>query len=119
MRRPAAERYDARSRKGEGSLEEKPTLVEKLVVRGIGTLALLGAIIFLIVGIRTITVYLGASGIAFWIASLNWRQRYENVVDTPPEGYQPTGELYENPGGDGPVAVYFKGIHRIYVKKGG
>lgn len=94
-------------------------LVERTVVRGIGTLAILGAIAFFIAGIPAIAIFLGVSGIVFWISSLQWRQRYGNVVDTPPEGYKPTGEVYLNPGGNGRVAVYFKGIRRIYVRQDG
>ncbi len=91
-------------------------LVEPTIVRGLGTLAILGAVAFLIAGLHLIALYLFLSGVAFWISSLRWTRRYENVVDSPPEGYRPTGEVYANPGGDGPVAVYFKGIRRIYVK---
>jgi hypothetical protein len=94
----------------------KAMLVEPTIVRGLGTLAILGAVAFLIAGLHLIALYLFLSGAAFWISSLRWTRRYENVVDSPPEGFRPTGEVYANPGGDGPVAVYFKGIRRIYVK---
>ena len=92
-------------------------LVERWVVRGIGTLAILGAAAFLVAGLRTIAIYLLLSGVAFWLSGLNGRQRYENVLDAPPEGFRPTGEVYDNPGGSGPVAVYFKGISRVYVRQ--
>lgn len=91
-------------------------LVERLIVRGIGTLSLAGGVAFLIVGIRAIAIYLFMAGFALWLSSLRWGQRYQNIVDAPPEGYRPTGEIYSNPGGEGPVAVYFNGIRRIYVK---
>lgn len=93
-------------------------LVDRTVVRGIGTLALVGMVIFFIVGVPIIAVYLGLAGIAFWVFSLKWQRRYENVLDAAPEGYQPTGEVYSNPpASDGAkVAVYFKGIRRVYVR---
>lgn len=95
-------------------------LVDRTIVRGIGTLSLLGAVIFFFVGIPTITVYLALAGIAFWVFSWSWTRRYENVLDEPPEGFQPTGEIFNNPGGESSeVAVYFRGIQRVYVKHQG
>ncbi len=90
--------------------------MERVVVRGAGTVGIIGAIIFFIAKLDTIAIYLLVAGAAFWIFSLGWGRRYEHVLDKAPEGYRPTGEVYTNPGGDGPVAVYFKGIRRIYVK---
>lgn len=92
-------------------------MVEKTVVRGIGTLAILGGIAFFFVGIGAIAWYLVVAGVVFWVSSLGWRARYLKVEETAPEGYRPTGEVYENPGGKGPVAVYFKGIRRVYVRQ--
>ncbi|NMP22302.1 hypothetical protein HIJ39_08045 [Sulfobacillus sp. DSM 109850] len=92
-------------------------MVERVIVRGIGTLSFVGVIIFFIVGIPAIAVYLGLAGIAFWVFSLGWQKRYESVLEEPPEGFQPTGEVYNNPGGSSSkVAVYFRGIRRVYVK---
>lgn len=91
-------------------------LVDRWVVLGIGALSVLGGIIFLIMGVHAIAIYLFAAGVAFLLSSLAWRQRYQNILGQVPEGYLPTGEVYENPGGDGPVAVYFKGIRRVYVR---
>lgn len=93
-------------------------LVDRVVVRGAGTVGLIGAVIFFIVGVPAIGVYLALAGIAFWVFSMGWRSRYENVLDTAPEGFQPTGEVLVNPGGS-PVTVYFKGIRRVYVKANG
>lgn len=97
--------------------EMKTDLIEIYIVRGIGTLALVGAAIFLIMAIHSIAIYLAAAGVAFWISSLGWKRRYENVIDVVPEGYRPTGEVYVNPGAGHDVAVYFKGIRRIYVRQ--
>ncbi len=95
-------------------------LVDRTIVRGIGTLSLLGAVIFVFVGVPTIAVYLALAGIAFWVFSRSWTRRYENVLDEPPEGFQPTGEIFSNPGADSSkVAVYFRGIQRVYVKHPG
>ena len=93
-------------------------LVDRVVVRGAGTVGLVGALIFFIVGVPAIGIYLALAGIAFWVFSLGWRARYENVLESAPEGFQPTGEVFVNPGGS-PVAVYFQGIRRVYVKKKG
>jgi len=91
-------------------------LVERVIVRGVGSLALVGMVIFFIMGIHSIAIYLGAAGVAFWISSMGWHARYQNVLDVPPGGYRPTGEIYTNPGASSAVAVYFKGIRRVYVK---
>ena len=91
-------------------------LVDRVIVRGVGSLALLGAMIFLFMGIHAIAIYLFLAGAAFWISSLNWQRRYDNVLESPPAGFRPTGEVYINPGSDSAVAVYFKGIRRVYVK---
>ena len=98
--------------------KERQRLMERWLLRGAGTLALLGGLGFLLVGLRLIALYLALAGVAFWIASLGWHQRYENVLDAPPEGYRPTGEVYPNPEGSERVAVYFKGIRRVYVRQG-
>lgn len=101
-----------------GEVHIRNRLVDRVLVRAIGTLSLLGGIGFLAAGLKLIALYLGAAGVAFWIASFGWQKRYQNVLDTPPEGYKPTGEVYPNPPGSEKVAVYFKGIRRVYVKQG-
>lgn len=101
----------------DGDRVTREVFVDRWLVRGIGTLAVLGAFAFLIAGLHAIFIYLLLSGVVFWIFSLRWPRRYQNVLDEPPEGFRPTGEVYTNPGADEPVAVYFKGIRRVYVKK--
>lgn len=91
-------------------------LVDRSIVRGAGTVSLIGAVIFIFVGIPSISVYLALAGIVFWGFSLGWKRRYENVLESPPDGFRPTGEVYANAGGEGSVAVYFKGIRRVYVR---
>lgn len=90
--------------------------VGRAVVMGIGSVALVGGLAFLVVGVPAIAVYLLASGILFWGSTWGWYARYQRVLDVPPEGFQPTGEVLANPGGSGRVAVYYQGIRRVYVR---
>jgi hypothetical protein len=82
----------------------------------VGGISIVGAIIFFIMRLPTIGWYLFGAGVIFEIATLGWHQRYSHVLDTPPEGFIPTGEAYSNPGAHDPVTVWQKGIRREYVK---
>lgn len=96
-------------------------LVDRLIVRAVGTVAVLGGLAFFIAHLPTIGYYLVGSGIIFWAFSWSWNARYQNVRAEPPntaDGWEPTGETYLNPGGQGPVEVWHKGIKRIYVRTG-
>lgn len=97
--------------------KERHVLVDKLLVRGIGTLSGIGAAIFLAIGLPLIALYLALAGAAFWGFSLGWKARHERVLDEPPPGWRPTGERYPNPGGPDPVEVWFSGIRRVYVRR--
>lgn len=88
--------------------------VGRTVVRGIGLLSLIGGTLFLLAHLKVIAFYLMGSGLIFLAFTLGWAERYQNVLAQVPEGFRPTGEVYENPGGK-PVAVYYKGIRRVYV----
>ncbi|MCY0864699.1 MAG: hypothetical protein OWQ57_07100 [Sulfobacillus sp.] len=92
-------------------------MVDKKLVQGIGTVALFGSALFFgVLHVTAVGVYLLLAGVVFWLFTIGWTARYQRVLDAPPDGYRPTGEIYPNPGGDGPVAVYFRGIRRVYVK---
>lgn len=93
-------------------------LVDRLIVRAVGTVALLGGMAFFIAHLPTIGYYLGGAGIIFWTFTWGWSARYQRVLAHPPDpkdGWEPTGETYLNPGGGGPVAVWHRGIQRLYV----
>lgn len=91
-------------------------LVDKMVVRAAGAVAVAGGLIFFALGIAAIGGYLVAAGVVFWVFTLNWHQRYQAVLDEPPAGFEPTGEVYPNPGSAHAVAVWHRGIRRVYVK---
>ncbi len=93
-------------------------LVDRVIVRSVGTVAILGGLAFFIAQLPTIGYYLVGSGLIFWAFTWSWKSRYQRVQaesPDPTEGWEPTGETYLNPGGQGPVAVWHKGIKRIYV----
>jgi hypothetical protein len=99
---------------GEG--EKAIMFVDQIVVRGTGTVAVVGGIIFGMVGIPQIMYYLIGAGIILLAFSLGWNARYQRVLANVPQGgYEPTGEVYVNPGGS-PVEVWHKGIRRVYVR---
>ncbi|MCL4352177.1 MAG: hypothetical protein M1318_05970 [Firmicutes bacterium] len=84
-----------------------------------GIVAIIGGLIFFAIQLPSIGGYLVASGLIFLAFTLGWTARYQRVLREPPDthdGWEPTGETYLNPGGDGPVAVWHKGIKRVYVK---
>lgn len=88
----------------------------RILVQAIGTLSIVGGIIFWVVGIPAISIYLLVAGIIYWLSTRKWTARYQRVLDAPPEGFVPTGEVYINPGSDDSVAVYYHGIRRVYVR---
>ncbi|WP_053958908.1 hypothetical protein [Sulfobacillus thermosulfidooxidans] len=89
--------------------------VDQIIVRGAGALAIVGGIIFFAIGVPQIGYYLVPVGIVFLAFTIGWKARYERVLDDPPPGYEPTGEVYVNPGGP-PVEVWHSGIRRVYVR---
>ena len=91
------------------------TLFDRGWLRSLTVLSWLGSAIFFIGRLPIIGIYLGFSGFAFLMASLHFDRRYQHVLTSPPEGYEPTGERYPNPPGDNSVAVYHRGIRRVYV----
>lgn len=88
----------------------------RTLLRAVGVVSIIGALIFYAIQVPSIAVYLLAAGIAFELATWGWRRRYLHVVDQAPPGFAPTGEVYANPGAEHPVSVWQKGIHRIYVQ---
>jgi phosphatidylglycerol:prolipoprotein diacylglycerol transferase len=89
----------------------------RTLLRWVGVVSGIGAVIFLLIGVPSIGWYLIGAGAVFEAFTIGWRRRYDRVYDQPPPEYAPTGELYVNPGGAHPVvAVWQKGIHRVYVK---
>ncbi|MCY0880442.1 MAG: hypothetical protein OWS74_00450 [Firmicutes bacterium] len=90
-------------------------LVDRTFVRVIGIVAIVGGLIFFGVNVPSVGYYLIGSGLIFLLSTWGWKKRYENVLEAPPEGFSPTGEIYINPGSTGPVEVWHKGIRRVYV----
>ncbi len=60
--------------------------------------------------------YLIGSGIVFGLVGVRWTVRFRGVLEAPPSGAAPTGEVYSNPGATGPVAAFYRGIRRVYVR---
>lgn len=89
--------------------------VGRILVRAVGSLSIWGGVLFVVAGLPAIGWYLGLAGVIYWIFTLGWQERYAHVLPKPPDGYRPTGEIYPNPGGKGPVAVYYRGTERVYV----
>jgi hypothetical protein len=90
-------------------------LVDRTIVRAAGIVAVVGGLIFWVIGVPSISYYLVPAGIVFLLFTINWKARYENILDEAPKGYEPTGEVYTNPGGY-PVEVWYSGIRRVYVR---
>ncbi|MBX5468063.1 MAG: hypothetical protein K6U14_11320 [Firmicutes bacterium] len=90
-------------------------LIDKRLVQVTAGLAGIGALAFLALHLFLIAGYLGLVAILLAAFTRGWQRRYEAVRDTPPPGWQPTGEVYQDPGG-GPVAVWHQGVRRIYVR---
>jgi phosphatidylglycerol:prolipoprotein diacylglycerol transferase len=95
---------------------ETPRDVGRPLLMIAGVVSILGGLVF-VVGphIPAIGYYLIAAGIALGVSGLRWAVRYTAVTEAAPEGALPTGEVYSNPGGQGPVAVLYRGIRRFYV----
>lgn len=81
-----------------------------------GGLAALGGIIFFLMGIPEVGWYLLVAGLFLAASTMRWGVRFRHVLATAPAGYEPTGEAYLNPGGEGPVTVWHRGIRRAYVQ---
>lgn len=90
--------------------------VGKNVVGLTALVSIIGSIPWFFMHLPSIGGYLLGAGILFAVMYLTWPARYAKVLDAPPPGYQPTGEVYVNPGADAPVSVYFQGIRRLYVR---
>jgi len=102
---------------GEGAPMDTSSVAHsgKTLVQVMGGVSLAGGIGFVLGHVPSIGWYLIGSGVVLLAATVGWMTRYLYVRQEPPEGYAPTGELYLNPGGPSPVAVWFKGIRREYV----
>ncbi len=84
-----------------------------------GTVSVLGGLTFILLPhIPTIGIYLIVAGLLLIGTALRWTLRYRSVEDRVPEGSVPTGEVYANPGGSGPIAVMYQGLRRVYVSAG-
>lgn len=89
----------------------------RTVMRLLGAVSVVGGVLFYLTwGVPLVSGYLVGAGVLFLVYTIGWRQRYQTVLDAPPEGFEPTGEVYVNPGGPGPVAVWHRGIRRVYVR---
>ncbi len=87
----------------------------KTLVQVLGGVSVAGGLGFLAGHIPSIGWYLIGAGLVLVASTVGWATRYLRVQDVPPEGYQPTGEVYLNPGGPSPVSVWFRGIHRVFA----
>ncbi|PSR23411.1 MAG: hypothetical protein C7B45_03305 [Sulfobacillus acidophilus] len=96
-----------------GRLNTRPG---KRIVQLTGVVSIIGGILFQVVlHVPLIAGYLVGAGLVFELFTLGWDSRYQAVQSTPPEGFEPTGETYCNPGRDKWVSVWQHGIRRIYV----
>lgn len=86
----------------------------RTLVRISGSVSMLGSIPFFIMGIPSIGGYLLGAGVLFWLFTWGWDKRYQAVLTEVPADFEPTGEIYSNPGGMGPVTVWRHGIRRVY-----
>jgi hypothetical protein len=90
-------------------------LVERWLLRGVGSLGGLGGIAFLLAHLPAIGVYLLAAGAALWGFTWKWHHRFDRVSDQPPPDWQATGERYWDPGRGQWVAVWAAEAGRVYV----
>ncbi len=89
----------------------------RTVMRLLGAVSIIGGLLFYLAWrVPLVSGYLVGAGLLFLIDTIGWHQRYQVVLDQAPEGFEPTGEVYVNPGGEGPVAVWHQGIRRLYVR---
>lgn len=93
-------------------------MIGKRVVQFFGLTVIIGGLIFFwALLLPGLAYFLWGVGLVLELSTLGWSRRYENVLPEPPEDFEPTGEVYANPGGDGAVAVWHKGSLRVYVRK--
>ena len=90
-------------------------LMDRILLRAIGTLALVGGVIFFLDQLPLIGGYLVLAGLTFMAFSIGFRRRYQNVLKSPPDGYEFTGERLFTPPGEESVEVWHRGIARVYV----
>ncbi len=98
------------------SAQRESGLPGRALLRLAGAVSIVGAIAFFVIHIPAIGWYLLGAGVVFELTTVRWHQRYLDVLEDPPEGMRPTGELYANPGAKHPVAVWQEGIRREYVQ---
>lgn len=91
-------------------------LIGRSLVRSFGALVLLGGFLFFFaLDLPGLAYFLWIVGIVLELFTLGWTQRFLHVLPEPPEGFSPSGEVYPNPGGGGPVAVWYQDRRRVYV----
>ncbi len=116
--RASAQQLPARTRQEPGTLPPPgPVRVGRRVIGLTGLASLLGALAFFLLRLPVIGGYLLGAGLVFGIMVWTWPRRYRSVLETPPEGYTATGEVYVNPGSSDAVSVWHHGIHRVYVRR--
>ena len=91
-------------------------LFDQRWLRALSVLAWLGSALFFGDHLPLIGGYLAAAGFALLVTSLGFERRYQRVLGTPPEGFEPTGEQFPNPPHGNTVAVYHRGVRRVYVE---
>lgn len=113
---PEPERRRTRPRVAQPLPGRPPGYWLLMVVAGV---SVAGGIAFLVAHIPSIGGYLIGSGVVFFITGWGWRSQFARVAESPPEGWEPTGEEYPNPGGLSPVWVWHHGRRRLYVARSG
>ncbi len=93
-------------------------LMDCRLLRVFGGLGLVGGALFFLDGLPLIAAYLVSAGLAFIAFSIGFKRRYQNVLASPPDGYELTGERLPNPPDGGDVEVWHRGIARVYVSAG-
>jgi phosphatidylglycerol:prolipoprotein diacylglycerol transferase len=105
----------------DGAVEPKDTSTVaqsgRTLVQVLAGVSAAGGIGFLVGRIPSIGWYLIGAGVVLFAATWGWATRYVHVLHEAPAGYEPTGELYFNPGGPSPVSVWHRGIHRVFVER--
>ncbi len=96
--------------------QQKSGLPGRTLLRVVGAVSVLGALIFFVLKLPEIGGYLLGAGIVFEVVTIGWKQRFEVIHEKPPSGFFPTGEVYPNPGASHPVSVWYQGIRRVYVQ---
>lgn len=116
FRKSSARLVDPEPPEAAGQRIQAGGMIGKQLVRSFGALVLLGGFLFFFaLNLPGLAYFLWIVGLVLELFTLGWQQRFSRVLDEPPDGFAPSGERYPNPGGRGPVAIWYSGRKRVYV----